>query len=259
MGGLSLRTMGCVLAVLGAQAAAAQEGSLPLPLPYDRESREISVVTDEGLKSMSRLPQSLKVARQAMFDGDPVDADDLKRLADYKDTLAAARYIDVLKARGVENNASDVAYYAAIAVGGGRVWALQDLVSALPMLDPETEPKARVNKYISVLYPHAWAGNTLALQAVIDMNGEGRLFGALSSATKAKIDAQLALDGSGRNELQQAVNLLRQPDLTKDQLGRARMLLEQANTSDHLAVSTMAANLLEQLAADFYGDAAQTN
>ncbi|WP_108884670.1 hypothetical protein [Pseudoprimorskyibacter insulae] len=232
---------------------------MPLPIPYDRDTREISVVTDEGLKSMARLPQNLKDARQAMFNDQIVDADDLKALADRGDTLAALHFVDVLKARGIENNPSDTAYYAAIAVGGGRVWALPEMVQAMHMLDPKTEPKARVNKYISVLYPHAWAGNTLALEAVMSFNGEGRLFGPLSSATKAKIDEQLETQTAGRFDLQRAVDILRKPTLTEAELGTARTLLERAQNSDHLAVATTAANLLEQLAANHYGNAAQNN
>jgi hypothetical protein len=194
-----------------------------------------------------------------MFDNKLVEDRLLRKLADYGDSLAALKYVEVLMTRGIEQNPSDVAYYAAIAVGGGRVWALPEMVAALQMLDAKTEPKQRINKYISVLYAHAWAGNSLALDAVIDHNGEGRLFGPLSERTKAKIDAQAEANADGRTELKQAISILSLPAPTSDELTRARSLLERAQKADHLAVATTAANLLEQLAANQYGDAAQTN
>lgn len=259
MVGQLIRQAGMILALSVATQAVGQSTSLPVPIPLDKESRQVSVVVDEGLKSMSRLPKSLKDARQAMFDGAQVEAEDLKRLADYKDTLAAAKYVEILMARGIENAPSDVAYYSSIAVGGGRVWVLPEMVQAMRLLDPKTEPKARISQYIKVLYPHAWAGNSLALEAVMEFNGEGRLFGPLSSATKAKIDAQLEMQEVGHFDLQRAVNILRKPNLTKEELGEARALLDRASQAEHLAVATTAANLLEQLSANQYGDAVQTN
>lgn len=246
--------------LMSAGAATAQEFALPIPVQTDRDSREISVVVDKGLRSTRSLPTlSLRNARRAMFAGELVSDEDLRKLANYGDSLAALKYVDILMARGLNANASDIAYYGAIAVGGGRVWALPEMVEAMHLLDPKTEPKKRVNKYISVLYPHAWAGNSLALDAVVDFNGEGLLFGALSEATRLKIEAQAEANKDGRTELKQAISILRKPDLTQDELGRARALLERAQKTEHLAVSTMAANLIEQLAANHYGDAAQTN
>ncbi|MEC3860829.1 hypothetical protein VK792_05995 [Mesobacterium sp. TK19101] len=238
----------------------AQSETLPLPFPIDRASREISVVVDKGLKSTNRLPtRALREARLALLDKQPVEADMLKALADRGETLAALRYVDVLMARGIEENASDVAYYGAIAVGGGRVWALPEMVEALQYLDPATEPKARINKYIQVLYAHAWAGNELALDAVIDYNGEGRLFGPLSAATKAKIDEQINTLGGGRSDLKMAISILRKDTLTNQDLADARSYLDRAQQAENLAVATTAANLIEQLAAGKYTSAAATN
>ncbi len=235
-------------ALTAATAGWAGSTVLPLPFPTDKESRAISVVVDRGLRRTVDLPsKALRDARIAMLDGETLEPDVLRQLAERRDTLAALRYVDVLMEDGLEENASDIAYFASIAVGGGRIWAMPELVTALALLDPATEPKARVNQYIKVLYPHAWAGNTLALDAVIDFNGEGRLFGALSASTKAKIEQQVESSDTGRGNLKLAIAILRKETITDEDLGQALVYLRRAEQADHLAVATTAANLIEQI------------
>lgn len=254
------RTAGIIVAAaLAATSVSAEIKLVPVPFASDQESREISVVVDPGLKRTKSLPRSLQDARIALLNKETLPAETLKALADRRETLAALRYVDVLMARGIEDNASDVAWYAAIAVGGGRVWALPEMVEALHLLDPKTEPQVRINQYIRVLYPHAWAGNELALDAVIDFNGEGRLFGPLSDSTRERIEAQIAQNGSARGDLRVAVSILSQDTLTPDDKARARVHLERARQADHLAVATTAANLIEQLDAEDRNGAAATN
>lgn len=237
--------------LLTAQPVWAETKPLPLPNSFasDKADREISVVVDRGLRRTNNLPtRALRNARLAMLEGETLEPDVLRHLADHRDSLAALRYVDVLMELGLEENASDIAYYASIAVGAGRVWALPEMVAALKLLDPNTEPRSRINKYMQVLYPHAWAGNTLALDAVIDFNGEGRLFGALSRSTASKIEKQLAQSEDGRGDLKIAISILRQPEMTQEDRERALMHLHKAKSADHLAVATTAANLVEQLA-----------
>ncbi len=243
------RTIRAALLASGlACAAHAQSGPLPLPFAVDKEAREISVVVDRGLTRTNNLPtRELREARLAMLDGAQIETDLLKRLADYGDTLAALRYVDVLMARGIEENASDVAYYASVAVGGGRVWALPEMVEAMGYLDRATEPRSRINQYIRVLYPHAWAGNALALEAVIDFNGEGRLFGPLSDATRARIEQALVEQGGGRGDLKLAIEILSDLPRTPEQVDRALGHLRNAAQSDHLAIATTASNLIRWL------------
>ena len=246
-----IRALFAPLALVAALSSPASAGPdiLSLPFATDLESRQISVVVDRGLARTRDLPtEELRNARVALLAGETLAPEMLQALADKGDTLAALRYVDVLMSRGISQAPSDVAWYAAIAVGGGRVWALPEMVRALHMLDPETEPKARVNKYIQVLYPHAWAGNSLALDAVIDFNGQGRLFGPLSAATKARIDAEVAKTNDGRHDLKLALRILRQGDLTEKDRATALEHLLRAKQADHLAVATTAANLIEQLA-----------
>ncbi|MFT5797420.1 MAG: hypothetical protein ACI84R_001480 [Candidatus Azotimanducaceae bacterium] len=222
---------------------------IPNLIAQDTSNSRISVTVEEGLTSSRRLRSgALRKARVTLHEGGEVSAANLRSLADLGDGLAAQRYVRLLLASDTLATASDLAYYSAIAVGTGRVWTLGTMVDAMRKLDPKTEPTLRVNRYIKTLYPHAWAGNTLALQAVVAFNGEGRLFGPLSDTTRDRILDEARKTGNGRVELGMAVGLLertRATDLPDPViLDQARDLLQLAQASQHLAVSTSAQNLL---------------
>ncbi|APX14281.1 hypothetical protein [Tateyamaria omphalii] len=221
--------------------------------PAGLEAERVSVVVDRGLTSNKGLrSRALRVARDALHAGEPVAADQLRSLAEAGDGLAAQRYVRLLQAKKAQGTPSDIAYFSAIAVGTGRIWTLGAMIDAMHTLNPETEPKARVRKYIQVLYPHAWAGNRLAFEAVVDFNGAARLFGPLSERTRARILEEAQKQGDGRIELGMAMGLLERAT-DKDRasgsdLTDARALLQVAVQSKHLGVSTTAANLLQQTA-----------
>jgi hypothetical protein len=123
---------------------------------------------------------------------------------------------------------------------------MKTMIAAMHELDPVEEPRDRIRKYIRVLYPHAWAGNRPALNAVVAFNGEGRLFGALSNRTRDRILSQSEKNGDGRIELGMAVSLLERAAETpnEEDMAQAKSLLERVKSSDHLAVRTSALNLL---------------
>jgi len=138
-----------------------------------------------------------------------------------------------------------------VAVGTGRVWTLPEAVEAMRRLDPATEPPERVRAHMAMLYPHAWAGNALALEALIDLNGEGRLFGPLSAATRERVLEQGDRAGDGRAALRLALKDLQEggpTNLARDDL--ARDALARAMAGDDLAVQAVADNLLALLDAD---------
>ncbi|WGW04287.1 hypothetical protein [Tropicibacter oceani] len=221
-----------------------QAQTIPLPFPDDQQARQISVTVTPGRRSMKGLPADLVAARRRMHDGQPLTETQLRRLAESDDGLAAQLLVRRLLAEPVAPADSDVAYFSAIAVGAGRVWTLPDMIDAMKRLDPDTEPRDRVRKYIQVLYPHAWAGNTLALSAVVEFNGKGRLFGALSDATRDRILAQGQENADGRVELRMALALLEKDNLGLADRRQARKLLDQASKSTHLGVMATAQNLL---------------
>lgn len=238
--------------VLGLTAGHAAAQTLPLPFDDSVESQQVSVVVTPGRTSMKGLPPDLVRARQAMHAKEEVSDDDLRRLADSGDGLAAQRYVRSLIGQGkAVSQASDVAYYSALAVGAGRVWTLPDMIAALERLDRGAEPAERVNLYIKVLYAHAWEGNTAALDAVVALNGEGRLFGKLSDGTRQKILAQGEQNMDGKVELRMALALLEKESLTPEQVARLRGLLTTAAGSRHLGLMTTAQTLLTQVERDY--------
>ena len=217
---------------------------LTLLMPPYPADRQISVVVTPGLASNEGLSDVLKLARQAMQDGTDISPADLRALADRNDGLAALKYLRLLLA-DPSATASDIAYYGTIAAGTGRVWSLPAAIDAMRLLDPATEPVDRTRAYVRVLYPHAWAGNALALDAVIDLNGEGRLFGALSEETRLKILAQDAVNGDGRGVMRMALNLLSQFSRTPAEEALVDDYLTRAAAVDNLAVSVTATNMLD--------------
>lgn len=217
---------------------------LTLLLPGDLADQQISVVVTPGRASNAGLPDLLRIVRQAMLDGAEVAPADLRALADLNDGLAAQRYVRLLLSDPTATP-SDIAYYGTVAVGTGRIWSLPAAVDAMRLLDPVTEPIERIRAYVRVLYPHAWAGNVLALDAVIDLNGEGRLFGALSEETRLKILEQDAINGSGRGVMRMALALLSLPSRTPEQESFVDDYLARAARADNLAVSVTATNMLD--------------
>ena len=217
---------------------------LTLLMPPDPADRQISVVVTPGLASNYGLTDALKASRGAMLAGQDISPADLRALADRNDGLAALRYVRLLLADPTATP-SDIAYYATVAVGTGRVWPLPDAVAAMRLLDPATEPADRIRAYVRMLYPHAWAGNALALDAVIDLNGAGRLFGPLSEETRLKILAQDAANGDGRAVMRMALALLSQPSRTLAEEALVDdYLIRAAAVVDNLAISVTATNIL---------------
>lgn len=243
-----IAVLGMIIAMTGLPAQA--DNRLAIPVPVDKETRQISVTVTPGLTKTRRLRSAaLRRARVDMLAKKVVSDDNLRALADYGDGLAAQKYVRLLVARdkGQPEYASDIAYYGAIAVGTGRVWSLPDMIAAMHLLDAKTEPKDRVRKYISVLYPHAWAGNGMALDALLDFNGEGLLFGKLSDRTRQRILAQSEKNGGGRAELRLAINLMRNVNRSPEETELIRDYLRRAMTSGDLVVKTAASNLLPLL------------
>jgi len=204
------------------------------------------VVINPGRRSNAGLPADLRAARTTMLEGVDIAPDLLRRLAEGGDGLAAQKYVRLLTA-DLAASASETAYFATLAVMTGRLWTLPDAVAAMRLLDPATEPADRIRSYYAMLYPHAWAGNALALAAVIDLNGESRLFGPLSEATRARILAADALIGDRRAALRLALTLLGQPALSDADRALARIYLKQATASNHLGVQVTADTILARL------------
>jgi hypothetical protein len=237
-----------LLALVLPHTLRAQTRDIAVAAPIDAADSKISVVVFAALSHTNKLPTpALRQARKDMLDDKPVSDDDLRALAQHHDGLAAQKLVQRLVAAGMNAHASDIAYYGSIAVSTGRVQSLRPAVTAMEQLDPATEPPERVKVYAAMLYAHAWAGNALALDAVMALNGEGKLFGPLSDKTRAKIEEQGRKAGDGHVALRLAVNLMARADAPPANLQQARTYLEQAATSKHLSVSATATNMLTVL------------
>ena len=210
-------------------------------MPADPESAKISVITDTGITRTDQLPEGLRDLRRSMNNGETLTTDELRALADQGDALAAWNVVKKMRVEG--GAAADIAHYAATAAGAGRVYALGDMIRSMHRLEPGSVTGARLNHLVRVLYAHAWAGNSKALDAVISFNGEDRLFGPLSDATRTKILEQ-ARTMDGRVELHFALDLLAKDTLTEAERRGARNYLKKAQESKNLAVLATAQNLI---------------
>jgi hypothetical protein len=226
-----------------ATTLAAAPPPLVLPIAAPRASRLIGVRVDPGLTRTRALPtEGLRAARKAMLAGETLADDSLRALAEQQDSLAAMHYVRRLAARGAP--APEIARFARIAVAAGRMAVLPDYVAALRALDPAATPRAEVAAHAAALYPQAWAGNTLALDAILDLNGAGRLFGPLSDKTRARIAAQAEAAGDGRTFLQMALAAMQDPAADRAQV---RDYLTRAKGGSHPGVQAAAAALLARL------------
>lgn len=236
--------MKAALAVLWLCAAALAETPAPaltLPIPHDEADLAIGVKVTDGLRSMARVPtEPLREARRAMQAGQDIAADDLRALADLGDGLAAQRLVNQLQLS--IGSDSDVAHYAGIAVATGRIAMLPAMVDALGRLDPATEPPERIAGHVAALYPQAWAGNPLALEALVRLNGEGRLFGALSDKTRQRLEGMAEDRGDGRLFLTMALNEMSPGGDAARAEGYVLKAAEGANPMVRLAAETLIAN-----------------
>jgi hypothetical protein len=237
-----------IAACFATGAVSAQPRADHVPMTIAASAAEsasgIIVQVTPGRTSMRGLPASLRAARRNMHDGLPVPPEQLRALADRRDGLAARRYVTVLLT-DPDSSRSDVAFYSALALQAGRKGVLIHMLNAMEDLDPVTEPADRVNRYIAALYPQAWAGNTVALQAVQRFNGEGRLFGALSDRTRDRLLEEMRAVGDGRGQLAMAIRLLEtRPD---DDLAEVRGLLDEAVRDGHPGVVATATALRARL------------
>lgn len=243
-----------MLALMAPAVQAQTEGAAPpgdarfaLPFAPDPAKRQISVKVESGLKSTRKLPtQELRNLRKEMLEGAEISPEGLRALAEFHDGLAAQRYVRYLVAQGGSD--SDIAYFGSIAAATGRVWTLPETIDAMLRLNPATEPPERVKMYMAMVYPHAWAGNSLALDAVALLNGPGLLFGEMSDRTRKQLNDAMQKAGDGRLELLMAMNLMRDPDRRVRAAAEIRDYLSRATASPVPGIATTARALLGQMA-----------
>lgn len=202
------------------------------------ERKKISVVVTRGVTHTRQLPRQLQSTRKAMLAGRPMVDEQLRDLAKAHDSLAALRYTKRLMAR--DGSPAEIAYYASLAAAGGRASVFDDMVKALYSLRPGDMEKTRLSHVISVLYGYAFAGNTLALDAVMDLNGPKALFGEMSPKTRERLLSEGLEIGDGRIELRLAMQAISERTVPTQVI--VGYLLRAERMGD-LAVRTTAENL----------------
>jgi len=213
----------------------------------DPSSRKISVVVTEGLRSMAAVPTpELRLVRIALQDGQDISESDLRSLANLWDGMAALRLFRLLEEKGGAAPAADLAWYGTIAVSTGRVWPLKETIAAMHTLNPANVPAERRQAFTDMIFTLAWAGNSLALDAVIDLSGPGKLLGPLSQETRASIIAQGDAIGDGRLALRLAVALWQNADTLGADDTALQEYLDHAIAGNNLVVRTTALNLKAQ-------------
>jgi hypothetical protein len=244
-----LRNLSLMVALLLGIAGAGLAESITIAIPPDAAHAQIAVKVTVGLTSTKKLRSAdLRAARKKMIDGEELPPETLRALAEKWDGLAAQKYVRFLTAQVPPATPSDIAYFGTIAVSTGRVWSLPEVVEALNKLDPSTEPPERMKAYVAMLYPYAWAGNSLAVDALFDLNGPGKLFGEMSDATLKKLSDQANKDTEGRIALRLALMLMQKPERSADEKARAEHFLSMAEASANLMIKTTAVNLRGLLA-----------
>jgi hypothetical protein len=217
-------------------------------LPPDKSRRNVSVVVREGLRSMALVPTpELKLHRKAMQEGREIPDYALRSLAELWDGMAALRLVRKLAEEGEAARPADIAWYGTIAVSTGRIWPLEDTIAAMHKLDPATVPVDRLQAFSEMLLAHAWAGNSLALDAVIDHSGPGRLLGPMSAEVLARILERDAANGDGRIALRLAIALWQNADSPAAANATLQEYLDRAISGNNLVVRTTALNLSAQI------------
>ncbi len=210
----------------------------------DPEAKRISVELAPGLQSTRQLPWRLQQARRRLIDGGSVSLTDLRRIADYGDGFAAYRFAERLMKTGNPDLADDAAHYYGMAAATGRAGAIFGMVQAIDAIeDFDAVPPRRMDVIRDILLAYARAGNSRAIDAVLQYHLAGKPFGSFGGDVE-----RLVLNGSGDGaagvSLQLATALLQKPDPTRAELERARDYLELAQASDSMRMTLIAGNLM---------------
>jgi len=252
---VAARALALALALALAGPARA-EGARPLPLPPgDPAAARIAVVVvPDRTRTHLLADAGLRQARRDMIEGAAVAEDDLRALADLGDGLAALRLVQRLATRPAPPQ-EEIAWYGTLAAQSGRVAGLAPAVAALRLLEPAAMAVPRREAARAMLEAHALAGNTLALDALIDLSGAGRLFGPLPAPLADRIlqtgdgRAALRLALARMQEMQEMQEIQRVQGVDPGAGGPAdkaavRRALNHAAAGSDPAVRAMAAALL---------------
>lgn len=195
----------------------------------------------------------LELIRHLMVKGETVKYEDLKKLADSGDGLAAYNLAKRLNKSGSDATTTILHYYT-MAAAKGLDYAVRPLVSVLRK-GADGASQASLDGAERVLEDAARHGDEVATEALAKFYLDGKPFGHNPDKAKA-LRERMAEAGNGQVAFQLAVQILSSSDASKTDRSKVNDYLKIAAKSDDLGVRTMAENLLRTRTAP--EDVAQT-
>lgn len=210
-------------------------------------------VLDDRVRHTNDLPTAeLRALRRRMLDDQWISFQDMRRLADHGDGLAAFEYGERLLAMDDPDLVGPAAFYFATAAYAGRDYAVWKLVELLG--DPELEfSDKRLDHLENALRSLAVRGSERAETALVRFYENGHPFGRHPDRA-ASLLGEMADAGDAEAAMKLATQALSEGELG---IGRDRLeaLLDTAMTSEELGTRAAAKTLLEQVRAGTVGPA----
>ncbi|MCE0506962.1 hypothetical protein LR948_16450 [Roseivivax sp. GX 12232] len=199
---------------------------------------------DRRVTETTDLPTwELQQLRRRMLDGKPISFQDMRRLADAGDGLAAFRYAERLLELDGRDMRSAAALYLASAGLTGRDYAVYELVRLLDQRDIDFS-EARLDHLENAMRNLALQGSDTASEALLRYYETGHPFGRKPGKVEALLEEKAAA-GDAEAALELATEAL--SGAGPEDPARLRGLLKGAMQAESLGTRTAAQNLLRQL------------
>ncbi|WP_306132372.1 hypothetical protein [Roseivivax marinus] len=246
------RLLAAAAALIASGAQAAPMAPLSTGGPGVRPaSAPVVPVVDDRVRHTTDLPTAeLRALRRRMLAEQWISFQDMRRLADAGDGLAAFEYAERLLRMDDPDLVGPAAFYYATAAYAGRDYAVWKLTELLRRRDLEFSD-SRLKHLENALRSLAVRGSERAENALLDFYESGHPFGRRPEKV-ASLLTEMAEAGDTEAAMRLATQALSNPDYGIDS-GELDSLLGIAMTSDALGTRAAAATLREQVRAGTIG------
>ncbi|ETX26877.1 hypothetical protein [Roseivivax isoporae] len=246
-----IRFWAAAAALLAGGAQAAPLGPLPSHDAAALLSPPLVRVLDDRVRHTTDLPTAeLRLLRRRMLNDQWISFQDMRRLADAGDGLAAFEYAERLLHMDDPDLVGPAAFYYATAAYAGRDYAVWKLVDLLGRRDLEFSDR-RLDHLENALRSLAVRGSERAEAALLDFYESGHPFGRRPDRV-----ATLLTEMAEAGDTDAAMRLAKEALSDRDyDIGQDRLvaLLEIAMTSEELGTRAAAAALRDQVRAGTIG------
>lgn len=234
------------LPLIGLSPAHAVKPFFPRNPPETIESaKPAKPVKRKTMGPASHLPVRLQETRKRLLAGKRVSYGELQALADAKDGIGAFRLAERIQQQNNPKLATDALHYFSIAAHQDRGYAVRHMLTILGDDGLELS-RAHLDSAEAALRLQARKGNEQAIEGLIRLYSEGRLFGDKRSELEALLAA-----GTGKKNgdaaFKMAVVLLSNRDRTPEQTETALRFLAIAERNGSIGMKAAASNLIVQL------------